>query len=425
MGTSADFYIGTGKRAQFLGSVGIDGYPRGIDRNVLKARTADDFRSAVSAMLLDGRSAYVPTHADPDIDSEVRVDDAYGGPFGVVPRSRLHRATGSEHFTYVFERGKVRATLGGGPWFDPLKYTRRNVPDSFYDAEPEGGDGVLVHFNAVSGDDRGAATALQQMRAAHAAHPTRPRTRDENRYGMTYDEWAAAAGIVPFGGYDFMPADVRDSSFRAWQAGEDPTDWRHSGAHIDALADVERALPAPVAQHSGALALGLGGLALLGVAGYFAFRGKVPPAAGSASNVLKAPAPTPSKPATSHAAPAAHPAPAAPRVPTPAQAAPHAFAASVGQHVDAVWTDGNYYPGRVAAVDGSGRYQIAWDDGGAPTWVTASQLHASAAPAPSAPAVGTMSTAVKGAGPLAECISRGGDQVDENGNCFKGDERIP
>lgn len=53
MGTRADFYVGYGPEAEWLGSIAWDGYPDGIDAAVLSAQTPDAFRAAVASMCAD------------------------------------------------------------------------------------------------------------------------------------------------------------------------------------------------------------------------------------------------------------------------------------------------------------------------------------------------------------------------------------
>ncbi len=48
MGTRADFYVGKGKKAEWIGSIAWDGYKDGIAKSVLKATTAASFRKAVT-----------------------------------------------------------------------------------------------------------------------------------------------------------------------------------------------------------------------------------------------------------------------------------------------------------------------------------------------------------------------------------------
>lgn len=49
MGTRADFYVGRGEQAQWLGSIGWNGYPEGINKEVLIARDEGIFRAAVAS----------------------------------------------------------------------------------------------------------------------------------------------------------------------------------------------------------------------------------------------------------------------------------------------------------------------------------------------------------------------------------------
>lgn len=47
MGTRADFYVGKGKDAEWIGSIAWDGYRSGISGYILKAKTEANFRKAV------------------------------------------------------------------------------------------------------------------------------------------------------------------------------------------------------------------------------------------------------------------------------------------------------------------------------------------------------------------------------------------
>jgi hypothetical protein len=47
LGTRADFYIGRGKTAEWLGSIGWDGYPDGVPKILLTAKTERQFRRRV------------------------------------------------------------------------------------------------------------------------------------------------------------------------------------------------------------------------------------------------------------------------------------------------------------------------------------------------------------------------------------------
>lgn len=54
MGTRADFYVGRGPDAEWIGSIAWDAYPEGIDDPIMTASTEQEFRNAVAAFF-DGR----------------------------------------------------------------------------------------------------------------------------------------------------------------------------------------------------------------------------------------------------------------------------------------------------------------------------------------------------------------------------------
>lgn len=56
MGTRADFYVGIGENAEWIGSTSYDGDPRGWGTHPLRARTEAEFRAAVEQMLSDDRA---------------------------------------------------------------------------------------------------------------------------------------------------------------------------------------------------------------------------------------------------------------------------------------------------------------------------------------------------------------------------------
>lgn len=51
MGTRADFYVGKGKSAEWLGSIAWDGYRSGVAGYILKAKTEANYRKAVEVFL--------------------------------------------------------------------------------------------------------------------------------------------------------------------------------------------------------------------------------------------------------------------------------------------------------------------------------------------------------------------------------------
>lgn len=62
MGTRADFYVGTGVDAEWLGSVAWDGYPDGAPEDVVKAESEEDYRNRVEKLMTEDDSATRPAH---------------------------------------------------------------------------------------------------------------------------------------------------------------------------------------------------------------------------------------------------------------------------------------------------------------------------------------------------------------------------
>lgn len=60
MGTRADFYIGTGASAEWLGSIAYDGWPGSIPDAVLRAETEEAYRVAVVAHITSLRHGTLP-----------------------------------------------------------------------------------------------------------------------------------------------------------------------------------------------------------------------------------------------------------------------------------------------------------------------------------------------------------------------------
>jgi len=88
MGTRADFYVGVGQGAEWLGSVAFDGYQwaEHPDLPIPSAHTEDEFRSAVHAEL-EGR------------DDATNPDQGWPWPWG---------DSGTTDYAYYFTDGAVR-----------------------------------------------------------------------------------------------------------------------------------------------------------------------------------------------------------------------------------------------------------------------------------------------------------------------------
>lgn len=96
MGTRADFYVGRGEQAEWLGSYPWDGYPQGIEPALLDATTEESFRAAVAEMLTD--------------EDATRPEHGWPWPWN---------NSATTDYAYAFDDGKVWASCFGSSWFDP------------------------------------------------------------------------------------------------------------------------------------------------------------------------------------------------------------------------------------------------------------------------------------------------------------------
>lgn len=98
MGTRADYYVGRGKQAEWIGSTGWDGYPSGRDNYLLTAITEKDFRESVAKTIAAENGSTPET----------------GWPW---PWETSH----TTDYSYAFDDGKVWCSCYGHEWFDPLE----------------------------------------------------------------------------------------------------------------------------------------------------------------------------------------------------------------------------------------------------------------------------------------------------------------
>ena len=103
MGTRADFYVGRGSEAEWLGSIAWDGYPDGIDTLVLGATTEEQYRDAVREFLAR--------------EDATRPEMGWPWPWD---------DSNTTDYAYAFDRDRVWASGFGCEWFRP-----------FVDEEPE------------------------------------------------------------------------------------------------------------------------------------------------------------------------------------------------------------------------------------------------------------------------------------------------
>lgn len=125
MGTRADFYLGRGPNAEWLGSIAWDGYPDGIDVDVLRSTSEAVYRANVTRFLGERDDSTLP-------------EQGWPWPWN---------DSGTTDYAYALDDGAVRAT-GGRFWFkvDPAaEYFGE------YDADEEPiADGAPVVFPDMS-----------------------------------------------------------------------------------------------------------------------------------------------------------------------------------------------------------------------------------------------------------------------------------
>lgn len=114
MGTRADFYVGIGKEAEWLGSIPWDGYPSGISENLLKSQTLEEYKQNVNKFFATEKGVSRP-------------EDGWPWPW---ENSRL------TDYTYAFNDGKVVVSHFGSKWFDPLKEEPEEGKEWDYKIDP-------------------------------------------------------------------------------------------------------------------------------------------------------------------------------------------------------------------------------------------------------------------------------------------------
>lgn len=133
MGTRADFYTGRGRNAVWIGSIAWDGYPEGIENEILKATTEKEFREGIAEHMSARDDFTSPEMGWPWPWDDSRITD----------------------YSYAFDNGKVWASCFGHKWFDPLvpqsddedeRSPKEEFPDMKAISNPNFGDrsGVLI-----------------------------------------------------------------------------------------------------------------------------------------------------------------------------------------------------------------------------------------------------------------------------------------
>lgn len=118
MGTRADFYVGRGADAEWVGSVAFDGYPDNGDYTFIWASADErDFRGAVGAVIAARDDGTFPEH---------------GWPW---PWEDSH----TTDWAYAFDGGAVWASAFGRPWIKVADYLALDADGrGAYEERPDG-----------------------------------------------------------------------------------------------------------------------------------------------------------------------------------------------------------------------------------------------------------------------------------------------
>lgn len=109
MGTRADFYIGRGKDAEWLGSVAWDGHPENF-RPIMIQVTEKGFREMVAKELAGRDDATLPEHG-------------WTWPWN---------DSGTTDYAYAFDDGKAYTTCFGDRWGTLADYEKECASDDEY-----------------------------------------------------------------------------------------------------------------------------------------------------------------------------------------------------------------------------------------------------------------------------------------------------
>ncbi len=95
MGTRADFYVGRGKDATWLGSIAWDGFPKGNPASVLKANTQEEYEQRVQTLL-------------GTLDHATKPEMGWPWPWD---------DSSLTDYAYAWDQGKILVSVFGSPWF--------------------------------------------------------------------------------------------------------------------------------------------------------------------------------------------------------------------------------------------------------------------------------------------------------------------
>lgn len=111
MGTRADFYVGRGKQAEWIGSIAWDGYPNGIPKPLLTLTNEAKFRRIVAGLIAVDSSGTSPS-------------DGWPWPW---------ENSNTTDYAYAFDEGQVWGTCFGHGWWPADDEPEENDYDKITD----------------------------------------------------------------------------------------------------------------------------------------------------------------------------------------------------------------------------------------------------------------------------------------------------
>jgi hypothetical protein len=128
MGTRADFYVGRGELAEWIGSIAWDGYPDGVDETIRASTDEAMYRERVAAFINGRNDGTIPEHGWP-------------WPW------ENSRTTG---YAYALDDGRVWASSFGGAWW-PANGEQPEEPEGDAAVFPDMTNAQNVTMGARSG----------------------------------------------------------------------------------------------------------------------------------------------------------------------------------------------------------------------------------------------------------------------------------
>lgn len=137
MGTRADFYVGRGAEATWLGSIAWDGYPDGIDKELFDASTVAEYTNIVNQFLSKRDDATFPK-------------DGWPWPW---------ENSQTTDYAYSFDDNRVWGSRFGRGWWEVKEYFSMVIDNT----DPDVIDAFWEKFDNISKVEFPDMTAIQRI----------------------------------------------------------------------------------------------------------------------------------------------------------------------------------------------------------------------------------------------------------------------